>query len=50
VIDVARDLRPEPLPEPGDLLSAAGPVHRGSFGQRQIEAIEVRATARAGAP
>lgn len=42
VIDVARELRPRPLPEPGDLLSAAGPVYRGSFGQRQIEAIEVR--------
>jgi hypothetical protein len=37
-IDVARELRPEPLPQPGDLLSAAGPVYRGSFGQRQIEA------------
>ena len=41
-IDVARELRPEPLPQPGDLLSAAGPVYRGSFGQRQIEATEVR--------
>ncbi len=42
VIDVARELRPRPLPRPGDLLGAAGPVHRGSFGQRQIEATEVR--------
>ena len=41
-IDVARELRPEPLPQPGDLVSAAGPVYRGSFGQRQIEAVEVR--------
>jgi hypothetical protein len=46
VIDVARRLRPDPLPGPGDLLSAAGPVHRGSFGQRQIEAIEVRVARR----
>jgi hypothetical protein len=42
VIDVARDLRPKPLPGPGDLLSAAGPVYRGSYGQRQIEATAVR--------
>jgi hypothetical protein len=41
VIDVARKLRPRPLPEVGDSLSAAGPVHRGSFGQRQIQAIEL---------
>jgi hypothetical protein len=41
VIDVARNLRPRPLPEVGDSLSAAGPVHRGSFGQRQIQAIEL---------
>ena len=42
VIDVARELRPRPLPEVGDLLSAAGPVFRGSYQQRQIEATEVR--------
>jgi hypothetical protein len=41
VIDVKRSLRPSPLPGPGDLLSAAGPVYRGSYGQRQIEAIEL---------
>jgi hypothetical protein len=41
VIDVKRSLRPSPLPEPGDRLSAAGPVYRGSYGQRQIEAIEL---------
>ncbi len=41
-IDVARELRPDPLPQPGDLLSAAGPVYRGSYGQRQIEATAVR--------
>jgi hypothetical protein len=41
VIDVARSLRPSPLPGPGDRLSASGPVHRGSYGQRQIEAVEL---------
>jgi hypothetical protein len=37
-IDVAADLRPKPLPGPGETLSAAGPVVEGSLGQRQIEA------------
>ncbi len=41
VIDVERELRPHPLPEAGDRVSAAGPVYRGSFGQRQIQATEV---------
>lgn len=41
VVDVRRDLRPRPLPVPGDRLSAAGPVYEGSYGQRQIEAVEV---------
>jgi hypothetical protein len=41
VIDVRRSLRPSPLPARGDRLSAAGPVYRGSYGQRQIEAIEL---------
>lgn len=41
VIDVKRSLRPRPLPARGDRLSAAGPVYRGSYGQRQIEAIEL---------
>ena len=40
-IDVRRDLRPRRLPRPGELVSAAGPVFTGSFGQRQIEAVEV---------
>ena len=44
VIDVRRDLRPHPLPGPGDRVSAAGPVHSGSYGQRQIEAVVVHAT------
>ena len=43
VIDVAPELRPRPLPGPGDLLAAAGPVFTGSYGQRQIEATAVRA-------
>ena len=38
VIDVRADLRPQPLPGTGDRLSAAGPVYRGSYGQRQIQA------------
>jgi hypothetical protein len=42
VIDVERDLRPHPLPGPGDLVSAAGPVYTGSYGQRQIQATELR--------
>jgi hypothetical protein len=41
VIDVPRALRPRPLPGPGDRVSAAGPVFTGSYGQRQIEAVEV---------
>jgi len=42
VIDVRRELRPDPLPRVGDRVTAAGPVYRGSYGQRQIEAREVR--------
>jgi hypothetical protein len=41
VIDVKRSLRPSPLPSPGDRMSAAGPVQRGSYGQRQIHAVEL---------
>lgn len=39
-IDVRKGLRPHPLPGPGDLVSAAGPVQTGSYGQRQIHALE----------
>ena len=42
MIDVAVDLRPHPLPGPGDELAAAGPVQRGSYGQAQIQAVAVR--------
>jgi hypothetical protein len=41
VIDVEKSLRPHPLPGPGDHISAAGPVYRGSYGQQQIQAIEL---------
>ena len=43
VIDVRSDLRPHPLPGPGDRLSAAGRVQVGTYGQRQIEAVAVEA-------
>jgi hypothetical protein len=42
VIDVRRDLRPSPLPGPGDWISAVGPVYEGSYGQHQIEAVRIR--------
>jgi hypothetical protein len=41
VIDVRSELRPEPLPDIGSAVSAAGPVYPGSYGQRQIEAVEL---------
>jgi hypothetical protein len=41
VIDVSRRLRPRRLPRTGDLVSAAGPVYTGSYGQQQIEAVEL---------
>lgn len=40
-IDVRAGLRPHPLPGPGDLISAAGPVQAGSYGQSQIHALEL---------
>lgn len=40
-IDVRKGLRPHPLPGPGDLVSAAGPVQTGSYGQEQIHALEL---------
>lgn len=42
VVDVRRGLRPQPLPGRGARISAAGPVHRGSHGQRQVEAVSVK--------
>lgn len=41
IIDVGPHLRPERLPRRGELVSAAGPVFTGSYGQRQIEAVVV---------
>ena len=41
VVDVRPGLRPRRLPRPGERVSAAGPVFRGSYGQRQIEAVVV---------
>jgi len=40
IFDVRTDLRPEPLPGVGDLIGGAGPVFRGSRGQKQIEVVE----------
>jgi len=40
IFDVGTDLRPDPLPEVGDLVGGAGPVFRGSRGQKQIEVTE----------
>jgi hypothetical protein len=45
-IDVRKGLRPDPLPEAGDLISAAGPVQTGSYGQSQIHAIELHVAGR----
>ncbi len=39
-IDLEKSMRPDPLPGPGDLVSAAGPVQTGSYGQSQIHALE----------
>ncbi len=46
VIDVARDLRPNPLPKPGALVAAAGPVYPGTYGQHQIQATAVAVAGR----
>jgi hypothetical protein len=44
-IDVRKGLRPDPLPGIGDLVSAAGPVQTGSYGQSQIHALELHVAA-----
>lgn len=46
VVDVGVHLRPEPLPGVGARISAAGPVYPGSYGQRQIEAVELHVAGR----
>jgi hypothetical protein len=45
-IDVRKGLRPHPLPGVGDLISAAGPVQTGSYGQSQIHALELHVSGR----
>lgn len=45
-IDVRKGLRPKPLPGIGELISAAGPVQTGSYGQSQIHAIELHVAGR----
>jgi hypothetical protein len=45
-IDVRKGLRPQPLPGVGDLVSAAGPVQTGSYGQSQIHALELHVAGR----
>jgi hypothetical protein len=45
-IDVRKGLRPHPLPGIGDLISAAGPVQKGSYGQSQIHALELHVAGR----
>jgi hypothetical protein len=50
IVDVPAGLRPEPLPGPGEELSAAGLVQTGSFDQRQIESVDVSAGPRLDAP
>lgn len=45
-IDVRPGLRPDPLPGPGDLISAAGPVQTGTYGQSQIHALELHVAGR----
>jgi hypothetical protein len=42
-VDVARELRPKRDPRVGDRVSAAGPVQRGSYGQKQIHALQFHA-------
>ena len=46
VVDVSRALRPRRLPRPGDEVTAAGPVYKGSYGQRQIQATELHVARR----
>ena len=47
-IDVRPGLRPRRDPRPGDRVTAAGPVQRGSFGQDQIHALRFRVQAERG--
>jgi hypothetical protein len=40
-VDISPRLRPRRDPRVGDVVSAAGPVQRGSIGQAQIHALDV---------
>src|SRR5829696_1865397 len=42
IVDLEPRIRPARLPGPGDWVGVAGPVYRGSHGQRQIEATRLR--------
>jgi hypothetical protein len=46
VFDVRAGLRPRVDPRPGDRVTGAGPVYRGSYGQRQIQVTEFRVSPR----
>jgi len=46
VFDISRALRPRHDPRPGDRVTGAGPVFRGSHGQRQIQVVEFRVARR----
>jgi hypothetical protein len=41
VLDVSKRLRPRRDPRVGDWAAGAGPVYRGSYGQRQIQVTKV---------
>ncbi len=41
-VDVRRGLRPRRDPKVGQLVTAAGQVQRGTYGQRQIHAVSFR--------
>ncbi len=41
VLDISKRLRPRRDPRIGDWAAGAGPVYRGSYGQRQIEVRRV---------
>jgi hypothetical protein len=41
VLDVSAALRPRRDPRIGDWAAGAGPVYEGSYGQRQIEVVDV---------
>ncbi len=42
VFDVGKQVRPARDPRPGDRVTGAGPVYRGSHGQRQIQTTVFR--------